>query len=251
MLYPATRFIVLQQLRSRAYVVVLAVGVLLVAGALALSELSGGESPRVVEDLGLAVISLSVSIAAVTVALSSLSREIASREIFFSLVLPISRSLAYLSRFIAGVISVMLMNVMLVSALGGLLFVVGGADPLPRVVAACLVGGLEAIVLLAIAMCLGTGSSLAVSASVMSILFVVGRLAHELESLVQRKAFGATTWVLDLTLWVVPRLDRFDLTSWAGGTGWGHLFDVIAYGVLYTCAWLLFGIVRIERRDFM
>ena len=61
---------------------------------MAISELSGGESGRVVEDVGLAMISLAVSVAAVTLALSTLSREIASREIFFSLVQPMSRSTA-------------------------------------------------------------------------------------------------------------------------------------------------------------
>jgi hypothetical protein len=250
MLLAATRFIVLQQLRSRAYAVIVAVGVLLVVGALAVSELSGGESARVVEDVGLAMISLAVSVAAVTLALSSFSREVASREIFFTLVQPMSRSSAYLSRFLAGALSVTATNLLLGALLIAILAAVGGPDPLGRVFIACVVGGLEAIVLLAIALFLGIGSSLAVSAAVMSVLFVVGRLAHELETLVQRKAFGASTWILDATLWVLPRLDRFDLTWWAGESGWSQPLQVTVYGCLYAAGWLLLGLVRIERRDF-
>ena len=250
MLMAATRFILLQQLRSRAYVVIVAVGVLLVIGALAMSELSGGESARVVEDVGMAMISLAVSVAAVTLALSSFSREIASREIFFSLVQPMSRSTAYLSRFVAGVVSVTSTNVVLGALLIAILAAVGAPDPLARVFVAVAVGGLEAVVLLAIALFLGTGSSLAVSASVMAVLFIVGRLAHELETLVQRKAFGASTWVLDLSLWVLPRLDRFDLTWWAGETGWRQPVEAVVYGLVYAAGWVLLGLVRIERRDF-
>jgi len=250
MLYAATRFIVLQQLRSRAYVVILAVGVLLVVGALALSELSGGESARVVEDIGLAVIALSVSVTAVTLALSSFSREIATREIFFSLVQPMPHSVAYLSRFLAGTFSVLVTNMILAGLFLAILAAVGAPDPLPRVFVACMVGGLEAIVLLAIALFLGIGSSLAVSASVMTALFVVGRLAHDLEILVAREAFGPTTVVLEACLWILPRLDRFDLTWWAGATGWAQAVAAVAYGVVYALGWVLLGLVRIERRDF-
>jgi hypothetical protein len=250
MFFAATRFIFLQQLRSRAYAVIVAVGVLLVVGALALSELSGGESARVVEDIGLAVIALAVSVAAVTLALSSFSREIASREIFFSLVQPVARSTAFLSRFAAGVFSIFVTNLLLTTLLVVILAFVGHPDPLERVFVASVVGGVEAIVLLAIALFLGTASSLAVSTSIMVVLFIVGRLAHELESLVARKAFGASNWMLELVLWVLPRLDRFDLTWWAGETGWGQPLQAVAYGVTYAAAWVTLGLVRIERRDF-
>jgi hypothetical protein len=250
MLIAATRFIVLQQLRSRAYLLVVAIGALLVAGALAMSELAGGESARVVEDLGLAVIGLSVSVAAVTLALSSFSREIQTREIFLTLVQPVPRTIAYLSRFLAGAISIFFTNIFLGGLLVALLAVVHGADPLGRVFVACMVGSLEALVLLAIALCLGLGSSLAVSTSVMTVLFIVGRLAHELEVLVQRKVFGASTWLMEAALWFLPRLDRFDLTFWAARTGWEQPLQATLYGALYVAGWVLLGLLRIDRRDF-
>jgi ABC-type transport system involved in multi-copper enzyme maturation permease subunit len=250
MMLAAIRFILLQQIRSRIYAVTSAIGALLVVGALALSELSAGESSRVVEDLGLATISLAVSLIAVTLALSTFSREIATREIIFSLVQPIHRSTVYLSRFFAGVLSVTAMNVALSCLLVAILAAVGASDPLPRIFVASVVGGLEAIVLLAIALVLGTGSSLAVSASTLGVLFIVGRLAGELEELVRRKAFGASTWIFELSLWGLPRLDRFDLVSWAGSTGWHAPLGAITYCGIYVAGWLLLGLVRIERRDF-
>jgi ABC-type transport system involved in multi-copper enzyme maturation permease subunit len=250
MLLAATRFILRQQLRSRGYIVLVTVGTLLVVGALVLSELSGGESARVIEDIGLAVIALSVSLTAVTFALSSFSREIETREIFLTLVQPLPRSMAYLSRFFAGTVSVFLANVLLGGLFIAILAAVGAPDPLGRVFIACLVGGFEAIVLLAIALFLGTGSSMAVSASVLAVLFVVGRLAHELEILVQRGVFGAMTSILDACLWVIPRLDRFDLTWWAGQTGWMSAAQAALYAGFYSLGWVLLGLVRLERRDF-
>jgi hypothetical protein len=89
-----------------------------------------------------------------------------------------------------------------------------------------------------------------VSACILCVLFVVGRLAHELEALVQRNAFGPSTPILELALWGLPRLDQFDLTRWAGEAGWDRPLQACAYGLAYAAGWLLLGLVRIERRDF-
>lgn len=243
----------LQLWRTRIYLNLLVASVALTGASLALYELSGGEGGRVLIDLGLAFIALMTSATAGIVAIVSLTREIETRQVHLFLARPISRAELVLGRFVTTAVLVVLTTGLLSALLAGITAVVW-----PPHAGAVLGAGLfsmgEALLVAALALVFGTGSSSTMSAVFVTTIFVLGRLTLPLRELIDAGKLDFARPVFEAAYAVLPHLFAFDLSAWARGQ---ETLDVgaaavsAAYGAAYIAALLLLAIWRLDRRDLL
>ncbi len=223
----------------------------MLGAALAIDALAAGETSRVLTSIGLAFCALIGDVIGVVGAIVLIGREIESRQAIQLLVRPIARWVYLLSRWAALVVVVVATNLVLGVVLALLVAVSAteGAEP-GRIVLAAVCGSLEASILIAVAILVAAGSSTTLAGVVTAVVFIVGRLDHELSLLIARKAFGGATVVVDFGHRALPQLTRFDLTGWVGGDVLStSLLWVGAYAALYTAGVLLLASFRFSRLD--
>ncbi len=242
----------LQLMRSRVYLNILVAGVALVGAALAFDRMSAGEGGRVLLDVGAAFIALLVAVLAGVVSITALTREIETKVASVVTARPLTRVDYVLGRFGTAVGLVLLSN----ACLGGLLALVlwaTGADHAALAFGAVMFCSFEALIVAAIAIFFGVGSSSTMSALFTSTIFILGRLTEELGRLVERGKFGDATPVLKAVHMVLPHLPAFDLTPLAHGVTVSTL-DLVqraTYGTLYAAAFLSAAAYRFSRRDLL
>lgn len=243
----------LQLLRSRIYINLLVAGIGLIVCALAFDQLAGGEGRRVLTDLGLAFISLLIAVLAGTTAIMAVTREIESKHIHLLLARPLGRSELILGRFTTTAMLVVTANGLL-GLLLGLLVGVAGGSPFP-VLCAVLFCSLEGLIVGALAILFGVGSSSTMSAVFTTTIFLLGRLTLPMKELLDAgKLRGPIEPLMQGAYRVLPQFFRFDLTEYARG---GQALDPIplaygaTYGLCYVGMLLSFAIWRFRRRDLL
>lgn len=243
----------LQLVRSRIYLNLLVAGIALVTAALALDRLSGGEGARVLVDLGLAFSSLVVVALAATTAIVTVTREIETKHVHLFVARPISRSELVLGRFTTTALLVLSANLVL-GVLLGVLVGASGGEPFPALFAV-LFSSFEGLIVAAIAVVFGVGSSSTMSAVFTTTLFVLGRLTLPLKELLDAgKLSGPIEPLMQGAYHVLPHFFSFDLTAWAHGEGTldvATLAQSALYALVYTGALLALASFRFQRRDLL
>ncbi|MCC7070099.1 MAG: hypothetical protein IT383_02185 [Deltaproteobacteria bacterium] len=243
---------VLQLLRTRVYLNILVAGVALVGAALAFDRMSAGEGGRVLLDVGSAFIALLVAVLAGVVSITAVTREIETKVASVVTARPLARVDYVLGRFGTAVGLVLLSNLCLGGLLGGVLWL-SGAPHAALSFGVVLFASFEALIIAAIAIFFGVGSSSTMSALFTTTIFVLGRLTEELGRLIERGRFGDATPLLKGVHAVLPHLPAFDLTPLAHGvtSSPADLAQRAAYGALYAGAFLLAAAFRFSRRDLL
>jgi ABC-type transport system involved in multi-copper enzyme maturation permease subunit len=244
-----------QLLRSRVYLNILVAGVGLVVASLLFDELSAGEGGRVLFDVGLAFSSLLVAVLAGVLSITTLTRELETKQAHLILARPIARGELVIGRFITTALLILFSNLVL-GGLLSLLLVAVGASGAGWALAACLFASLEAFVVAALALFFGVGSSSTMSAVFTVTFFVAGRLTGELQTLIESGKFAGATPVLKAAYAALLHLAALDLTALraapAGGPVNGAaIASAAAYAAAYTVAFLAFAVFRINRRDLL
>ncbi|MBI1949164.1 MAG: ABC transporter permease [Deltaproteobacteria bacterium] len=243
---------VLQLARTRVYLNILVAGVALVLAALAFDRMSAGEGGRVLLDVGTAFVALLVAVLAGVVSITGVTREIETKVASVVTARPLSRVDYVLGRFATAAALVVLSNL----ALGAVLAVVLVAtDSAHAVLAfgAVLFASLEGLVIAAIAIFFGVGSSSTMSALFTGTIFILGRLTEELARLIEHDKFGGATALLKAVHALLPHLPAFDLTPLAHGASASalDLAQRAGYGLLYAGAFLAAAAFRFSRRDLL
>ena len=243
---------VLQLARTRVYLNILVAGVALVAAALAFERMSAGEGGRVLLDVGAAFIALVVAVLAGVVSITAVTREFETMVASGVTARPLSRVDYVLGRFFTTASLVVLSNALLGAVLAAMLVATGGSQA-GFAFAAVMFASFEGLVVAAIAIFFGVGSSSTMSALFTTTIFILGRLTEELAGLVERGRFGAATPLFQVVNAVLPHLPAFDLTPLAHGATASalDLAQRAAYGLLYTLAFLAGAAFRFARRDLL
>jgi Cu-processing system permease protein len=241
---------ILEMIRRRFYVNALAAGGLMLCAALALDSLSGGETGLILVDVGLAFIALVTAVVSVAGTISTVGRDIETRQAIQILARPIPRSLFLFGRWLTLSFVAVLTNAVLGLMLSIMVIVMGDASLALRIIVAAVLASFEAFILIAFAMLFIAGSSTTLSASLTAIVFIVGRLDEELALLVAKNAFGSATDVLRVVARMTPQLSRFDMTAWVSdGSAVVLLGYPTIYGSLYAGAIVVAAVWRFNRLD--
>lgn len=241
----------MQLLRSRVYLNVIVAGVFLTACALIFEQLAGGTGGRVLLEVGLAFIALTTAALAGIIAITSMTREIETKQIHLVLARPVARYEVLLGRFTTIALLVIATNVVLGGVLATLILATGNDGAMGAFVAAQF-ASFESLIVGAIALFFGVGSSSTMSALFTTTIFVLGRLTLPLWEVLQSGRFeGAMKSVLTGAYWVLPHFSAFDATEWART---GKTFDWLGngiYGVLLLAGLVALAAFRLERRDVL
>ncbi len=243
-----------QLVRSRVYLNLLVAGVAMVGAALAFDRLSAGEGGRVLVDVGLAFAALLVAVLAGVTAVTTMTREIETKQIHLLVARRSGRAQNVVGRFVTAALLVVASNAVLGGLLAALLFMIG-ARGAGLALPAALFQSFEGFIVASIAIFFGVGSSSTMSALFTTTIFLLGRLTPALRALLDGGKFdGGTAAVLEGAYAVLPHFGAFDLTRWANGTDPLDLTGLAAsalYGTLYAAAFLAFAAHRLERRDLL
>jgi ABC-type transport system involved in multi-copper enzyme maturation permease subunit len=234
-------------------------GVLFMASALALGELSLHEELRVTRDLGLGGLSLFGVAIAVFLGVTQVAREIDKKTIQLLLAKPVHRGEFLLGKFLGIATTLGLLVVALAVALAALLLLQGGTVD-GGLACAFVLAYLEVLLIAAVAIFFSTFTTPLLGALFSVGLFAVGRSTEELR-LVSVKLGRVGYQVVRGLLAVLPDLHLY-VVSGALVEGqrvsvhevyvsWGYVGSAAAYTALYIACTLVLASLIFRRRDFV
>jgi len=238
-------------IRDRILYLLLAFALLLIGASRFLSLLTVGDESKIIKDVGLSAISVFGLLTAVFVGVSLVFKEMERRTVYTLLATPVSRWQFVAGKY-GGLLAMLAMNVVLMSAVlaGVLLF--RGESPLPLVDAELLIL-VELALVTAFAILFSSFTNPILSAVGTVAMYVTGHLSWSFDLLKKRLPPGAGRALCDLLHGVLPNLDRLDLKAAAVHSlpaPPGEIFWGVLYGAAYTAALLLLSAWRFSRREF-
>ena len=239
--------------------------VLLIAGAVVVGQLTGGEDIKIIKDLGMAAIAVFGLLMAVFIGIGLVWKEVERRSIYNLLSKPVRRYEFVVGKY-CGLVLTLLINVAVMAAAfyTVLAYVGSRATPLqrlawpapatdPAMLAAIGLIVVELMLVAAIALFFSTVTGPFLSALLTFGLWVVGHFNADLRGL---EAFVDSTGVAlagDVLYYVLPNFSAFDVKAqvvYGQPVGVAYLGLTTLYGLVYAAFVLAATVAVFARRDF-
>lgn len=242
-----------EQLRNRTYLLLLLFGGALLYTSILVGILAVDQELRVLLDLGLGMIELTVLAAVVYAAATSILQEMESKTIYLILTRPLSKWQYLLGRF-AGLILTAVFSIVCMGILHLLLLFFKGWTWQWVYPVLLFYLCLKVLLVAALATLLALISTSVISAVCMTgFLWILGHFLPEVSFLI-RESRSAAAWLLKPTLYLVPNLQLFNLrdrleaplTFLEPST---YLVP-LGYSLTYAGITLLFTLYLFHRREF-
>jgi ABC-type transport system involved in multi-copper enzyme maturation permease subunit len=227
---------------------------LLIAGAIFLSELSAGQEAKIIVDLGLSAILLFGVFIAIFVGVGLVYKEIERRTLYSILSKPVGRGEFLLGKYL-GLCLTLLVNV-LIMGLGlslALIFIKRGLDPLIWCIwPAILLIYIELTILTGVALLFSSFSSPALSALLTFFVFTIGHFSADLKTLAHTMGSAPARWLFAGLYYLLPNLANYNIITPAAH---GVLPDAvplilaIVYGLVYVGVLLAATTLIFRRRN--
>lgn len=225
---------------------------LLIVSSILLGSLTMGERAKIIQDIGLASISLFGVFIAIFVGIGLVSKEIEKRTIYSIIAKPIPRYQFLLGKY-AGLMLTLFVNVAIMVAGFFLTLVIGQAGMEPALLKAIGLIFVELLVITAVAVMFSTFTTPTLSATFTLAFYVIGHLTDDLRVLGSRLQSDLTKVVLDGLYYTLPNLESFNIK---GSVVHGlviapiYLVTAVLYGVTYSAVMLILACAIFQRRDF-
>jgi len=228
---------------------------LLIAAAIFIGELSGGQERKVIVDLGLSAMLLFGVFISIFVGVGLVYKEIERRTIYAVFSKPVGRGEFLVGKYL-GLCLTLLVNV-LVMGVGvslALVYVSRGWDPMiPKIWPAVLLIYIELMLLTAIALLFSSFSSPALSALLTFMIFIIGHFSADLKSLAVSLGSTGARWLFTGLYYLLPNLANYSFITpashgrapTAGFVLASGLYALVYIGVILAAATLVFS-----RRNF-
>jgi len=241
-----------EAMRHRILYLLLMFAAGLIAVSRVLGELTVGDKPKVVADVGLAGISLSAVLIGLFLGNTLVSREVERRTVFLVLAKPVARhhfifgKALGLALTIAAVLAFLTLELLLV------MFLLTGEwhwhFGLNSVLAFC-----EALVIMAFSIMFSTFTTPILAALYTLAFYVIGHLTWTFRMLARQAATLSADWFWYSLYVALPNLERFNVRSelvhQVTLDPWLRVELPALYGLLYAAALLLVASVIFERKD--
>lgn len=240
-----------EAIRDRILYLLLVFALLLIVLSRLLSLLTVGSEEKIIKDVGLSAISVFGLLTSVFVGVSLVFKEIEKRTILTLLANPVRRWQFLVGKY-AGLLTVLAMNVVLMSAALSALLWLRGEAALPLLPAIGLIY-LELALVTAFALLFSSFTNPILAAVGTVAVYVVGHLAWSFQLLAERVPEGIGRRLCDLLYWALPNLDRLNLrTEVVHGVVLEpeRLAWAAAYAIAYACVVIALACLVFERRDF-
>ncbi len=240
-----------EAIRDRILYLLLVFALIVIGVSRLLSLLTVGNEEKIIKDVGLSAISLFGVLTAVFVGVSLVFKEIERRTVYTLLANPVRRWQFLVGKFL-GLLTVLVMNVGLMSlALCGLLLF-RGESPLPLLPAIVLIL-IELVVITAFALLFSSLTNPILAALMTFAVYVMGHLTWSLQLLRAKLEGGLAVGLCDALYWILPDLERLNLKAEVVHglpVEAGFLTLGVLYGVSYSIVVLGLACVAFGRKDF-
>ncbi len=244
-----------EAVRDRVLYNLVLFALVLIASAIFLGELSGGQETKIIIDLGLSSILLFGLFIAIFVGVGLVYKEIERRTLYAILSKPIGRGEFLLGKYL-GLCLTLLVNV-IVMGIGvslALVYVTRGWNPLALSIwPTILLLYLELAILTAAALLFSTFSSPALSALLTFFVFVIGHFSADLKTFANSLGGNAARSVFTGLYYLLPNLSHFAfITPAAHGEVPAASSALVAalYAAVYVTVLLSAATIIFKRRNF-
>lgn len=238
--------------RNRVTVVVAAFALGMVVFSGLLTNLSISTYDRVLTDVGLGAMSLTLVLLAVFLSSGMLSREIERRTLFLIVSKPVSRSLFLLARFAGNMLTLAALLGMMALLFFGMVALYGTSITQAQVVAIVMLW-FELLVLSSIGFLMSSFSSQMVSATVTIGGYFAGHLSGDLYKLANKPDAGLLGPLGKAAYYALPNLEKVNFrlqATYEIPTAFKDLLAPAAYSMAYAAVMLVLAVILFERRDF-
>jgi len=223
---------------------------LLIAAAVFIGDLSGGQERKIIVDLGLSAMLLFGVFISIFVGVGLVYKEIERRTIYAIFSKPIGRGEFIVGKYL-GLCLTLLVNVLVMGA-GlslALICVSRGWDPLALSIwPAVLLIYVELMILTGVALLFSCFSSPALSALLTFFVFVIGHFSADLKNLANSMGSGLSRWIFAALYYLLPNLANLSfITPAAHGqvpkatqAGLAVLYAFVYIAVILAAATLIF-----------
>ncbi|HEY8210771.1 MAG TPA: ABC transporter permease subunit [Myxococcaceae bacterium] len=238
--------------RNRVTLVVAAFAVALLVSGMLLTSSAVAALERVLADVGLGSMSLSLSLLAVFLSSGLLSREIERRTIFLVVSKPVSRGRFLLARQAGNMITLTALLAAMSLLFWGQHVLYGYSATQPMVAS---VGGLwfELFLLSSLGLCLSSFAGQLTSGVVAIAVYLAGHLSADLYRLAAHAGSPGVQWLGKAAYYLLPNLEKVNFRGQAtynipveASAFWGGA----AYALGYSAVLLGLGVIIFNRRDF-
>jgi Cu-processing system permease protein len=207
---------------------------------------------RVLSDVGLGAMAITLVLLAIFLSSGLLSREIERRTIFLVVSKPISRGLFIVGRLAGNLLTLAVLLVVMAVVFFIQVALFGLPVTTPMVVAAGMLW-VELLVISSVGFALSSFSSQLVSAVVTTGVYFAGHLSADIYNLASRSNSTLIQWVGKGTYYVMPNLARLNFRPQAAYEVMTPAMDILqsaAYGVGYAGVMVALAVFIFSRRDF-
>ncbi len=228
---------------------------ILIAAAIFLGELSGGQERKIIVDLGLSAMLLFGAFISIFVGVGLVYKEIERRTIYAIFSKPVGRGEFLLGKYL-GLCLTLLVNVVVMGA-GvslALIYVKRGWDPLAlRIWPAILLIYVELMILTSVALLFSSFSSPALSALLTFFIFIIGHFSADLKNLATSTSSIGARWLFRSLYYLLPNLSNYSfITPAAHGQtpDATSLMTALLYAAIYIGVILAAATLVFSRRNF-
>ena len=227
----------------------------LVVVAIFVGELSAGQEPKIIVDLGLSAMLLFGTFIAIFVGVGLVYKEIERRTVYSIFSKPVGRGEFLVGKYL-GLCLTLGLNV-LVMGLGvtlALIYVHGGWNPLALTIwPAVLLIFMELMILTAVALLFSSFSTPSLSALLTFFVFIIGHFSADLRSLAASMGTTSARFVFGALYYLLPNLSNYSFITPAayGQTPtWSAILGAFAYALIYSAVLLSAATLIFNRRNF-
>ncbi len=237
--------------RDRVLYLLLAFALAVIGAARFVALLTVGSEVKIVKDLGLAAVSICGALVAVLVGVSLVYKEIERRTVLTLLAQPVRRWQFMLGKY-AGLLAVLLLNVIAMASVLAAVVAWKGESPWPLLPAVGLVA-VELAIVTSFALLFSSFANPILAAVGTLTVYVAGHLSWSFELLRSRVPAGPARTAARLAHVLLPNLDRLDIKAEAVHgipLPEGYACAAALYGIGYALVVFLLACLVFERRDF-
>jgi len=245
----------LEAVRDRVLYNLVIFVLLLIAGAIFLGELSGGQERKIIIDLGLSTMLLFGVYISIFVGVGLVYKEIERRTVYAIFSKPISRGEFLIGKYL-GLCLTLLVNVVImgVGVSLALLFVHRGWEPLIVTIwPAILLIYFELMMITGVALLFSSFSSPALSALLTFMVFIIGHFSADLKNLASSMDSVVARGLFILLYYLLPNLSNYSyITPAAHGQlpGAANVLLAMLYAAVYIAVTIAVATLVIGRRNF-
>jgi len=238
-------------IRDKILYNILFFAILMIGASVLLGKLSLGEQLKVIEDMGLACISVFGTLIAIFVGISLVFKEIDKRTIYTIIAKPVTRTEFLLGKFL-GLVLILLINIIIMSGcFESIIFMISNSLNLELMKAVILIFA-ELVVITSIAVMFSTFSTPFLSGIFTLAFYVIGNFSMDIKNLGE-KSNGLARAFTSVIYYILPNLDNFDIKGkvvHGNPVSYEFIAYSIIYGILYISIVLIISVVIFQRRDF-